>query len=173
VHITLPSGVTRTAIYLSDQGCVTLPVGKTSVDFKPVKIKSSLPDPATQLWPMGDALPKEPLPPELDAAKLKQAVDAAFEPAGAMTAVVVTWRGRLIAERYGEGITVHTPLEGWSMGKSLSATLMGILFGLHWRGVGEHKAAVVALVGELDAEAPALDALQESRFVILERAAHP
>jgi hypothetical protein len=39
-------------------------------------------------------------------------------------AFVVTWRGRLIAERYGNGITVRTPLEGWSMGKSLTATLI-------------------------------------------------
>ncbi len=128
VHITLPNGVTRTAKYLGDQGCVTLPVGKNSVNFAPVKLKSRLPDPSTQLWPMGDALPKDPPPSELDASKVKQAVDAAFEPTAGMTAAfVVTWRGRLIAERYGEGITAHTPLESWSMGKSLTATLMGIL----------------------------------------------
>ena len=42
-------------------------------------------------------------------------------------AFVVTWKGRLIAERYGAGITAHTPLESWSMGKSVTATLMGIL----------------------------------------------
>src|SRR5437667_12359675 len=128
VHITLPNGVTRTAKYLGDQGCVTLPVGKTSVNFTPVKLKSHLPDASTQPWPMGDVLPKDPLPPELDAVKVKQAVEAAFEPAAGMTAAfVVTWRGRLIAERYGEGITEHTPLESWSMGKSLTATLMGVL----------------------------------------------
>src|SRR5205809_2599679 len=128
VHIRLPNGVTRTAKYLGDQGCVTLPVGKTSVNFTPVKLKSHLPDASTQPWPMGDVLPKDPLPPELDAVKVKQAVEAAFEPAAGMTAAfVVTWRGRLIAERYGEGITEHTPLESWSMGKSLTATLMGAL----------------------------------------------
>src|SRR5713101_2737015 len=65
VHITLPNGVTRTAIYLGDQGCVTLPVGKNSVNFTPVKLRSRLPDPSTQLWPMGDALPKDPPPSEL------------------------------------------------------------------------------------------------------------
>src|SRR5947209_10173359 len=128
VHITLPNGVTRTAIYLGDQGCVTLPVGKNSVNFTPVKLRSRVPDASKQLWPMGDALPKDPPPSELDASKVKQAVDAAFEPAAGMTAAfVVSWRGRLIAERYGEGITTHTPLESWSMGKSVTATLMGIL----------------------------------------------
>jgi CubicO group peptidase (beta-lactamase class C family) len=77
---------------------------------------------------MGDVLAEGPLPPEVDAVKLKAAVDAAFEPAEALTAAfVVTWKGRLIAERYGEGVDVHTPLEGWSMGKSITATLLGIL----------------------------------------------
>jgi len=128
VHITLPNGVKRTAKYLGSQGCVTLPIGKNSVSFKPVKVKSRLPDPSTQPWPMGDVLSSAPLSEEINASKVKQAVDAAFEPAAAMTAAfVVTWRGRIIGERYGEGVTARTPLESWSMGKSLTATLMGIL----------------------------------------------
>ncbi|HEY6969638.1 MAG TPA: serine hydrolase, partial [Candidatus Angelobacter sp.] len=127
VSITIPNGPTRTAKYLGDQGCVTFPVGKTSVSFKPVKIKRHLPDPSKQPWPMGDVLPTDPLPPELDQAKVKQAVDAAFSPAEMSAAFVVTWRGRIIGERYGEGINLHTPLESWSMGKSVTATLMGVL----------------------------------------------
>src|SRR5215472_506000 len=155
VHITIPNGVTITAKYLGDQGCVTLPVGKSSVNFTPTKIKSRLPDAATQAWPMGDVLPKEPLPAEIDAAKLKQAVDAAFEPADAMTAAfVVTYKGRLIAERYGKGITAQTPLESWSMGKSLTGTLMGVLIkqGVYslwqpapipeWQGPGDPRAKI-------------------------------
>src|SRR5216684_1681079 len=95
---------------------------------KPLAVNSRLPDPATQLWPMGDMLPQEPLPTEINAEKLKAAVDAAFQPAEALTAAfVVTWKGRLIAERYAEGVTAQTPLEGWSMGKSVTATLFGIL----------------------------------------------
>ena len=128
VHITLPSGITRTAKYLGSQGCVTLPIGQSSVNFTPVTVRSGLPDPSTQRWPMGDVLAEGPLPAEINASKLKQAVNAAFEPAEAMTAAfVVTWRGWLAAERYGEGLTARTPLEGWSMGKSLTATLLGIL----------------------------------------------
>jgi CubicO group peptidase (beta-lactamase class C family) len=128
VQVSLPNGVTRTAVYLGDQGCVTLAAGKNSVSFTPVKLKSSLPDATKQLWPLGDALPQEPLPPQLDMIKVKQAVEAAFDPPAGMTAAfVVTWRGRLIAERYGPSITAQTPLESWSMGKSLTATLMGML----------------------------------------------
>jgi len=55
-------------------------------------------------------------------------LDEAFKPAEALTAAfVVTWKGRLIAERYGQGITARTPLESWSMGKSVIASLFGIL----------------------------------------------
>ena len=128
VHVALPNGVTRTAKYLGSQGCVTFPIGRESAIFTPVSVVSRLPDPSTQPWPMGDVPRDGPLPPEIDATKLKQAVDAAFKPPAGMTAAfVVTWRGRLIAERYGNGITARTPLEGWSMGKSLTATLMGVL----------------------------------------------
>jgi len=128
VHISLPTGVTRTAKYLGSQGCVTLPIGQTTVKFQPAAVKSALADPSTQRWPMGDVLADELLPAEMNAAKLQQAVDAAFAPAEAMTAAfVVTWRGRLIAERYGPGLNAGTRLEGWSMGKSITATLFGIL----------------------------------------------
>jgi CubicO group peptidase (beta-lactamase class C family) len=128
VRVTLPNGARRTAQYLGDQGCVTLPAGKDAVYFTPVRVKSQLPPASTQPWPTGDALPNEPLPARLDAAKIKEAIDAAFEPDAALTAAfVVTWKGRLIGERYGKGITMHTPLESWSMGKSVIAALMGIL----------------------------------------------
>jgi CubicO group peptidase (beta-lactamase class C family) len=128
VSIALPDGTLRTAKYLGRQGCVTFPLGQNGVNFTPVAVKSRLPDPTTTPWPMGDVLPDEPLPPEIDAAKLDAAVKAAFQPADGLTAAfVVTWKGRLIAERYGEGITAQTPLEGWSMGKSITATLFGTL----------------------------------------------
>ena len=128
VHITLPSGVVRTAKYLGDQGCVALPIGQQSVSFTPERIRSELPDSSVQPWPMGDKMSNRPLPSEIDAGKLQKAINAAFEPAEAMTAAfVVTYKGQLIGERYGEGITKDTRLESWSMGKSLTATLMGVL----------------------------------------------
>jgi CubicO group peptidase (beta-lactamase class C family) len=128
VSITLPNGVTRTAIYTGDQGCVTLPEGQTALAYKPIKVPRNLPDAATTPWPMGDVLPTTPMPAELNMAKIIEAINAAFETDEAQTAAfVVTYKGRIIAERYGDGITKDTPLESWSMGKSLSATLLGIL----------------------------------------------
>jgi CubicO group peptidase (beta-lactamase class C family) len=128
VHVKLPSGATRTARHFGDQGCVTFPAGKSSVGFTPLRLARNLPSPDAP-WPMGDALPSEDaVAAAVDASRLKQALDAAFEPPDALTAAfVVTWKGRIIGERYGPGITASTPLESWSMGKSLTATLMGIL----------------------------------------------
>ena len=128
VSLTLPDGTVRTAKHVGDQGCVTLPIGEDQLFFEPVAVTSSLPDPDTQAWPLGDALPEAAFPSVLDGAKVRAAVEAAFEPPEGLTAAfVVTWKGRLVAERYREGLDRHTPLESWSMGKSLTATLMGVL----------------------------------------------
>jgi CubicO group peptidase (beta-lactamase class C family) len=128
VHITIPEGVTRTAKYFGSQGCITLPEGQNTLNFAPSAIESRLPDPSTQEWPMGDRTPGAPLPSGIDLKTVKEAVDAAFQPDTALTAAfVVTWRGRIVGERYGNGITSRTRLEGWSMAKSLTATLLGVL----------------------------------------------
>ncbi|MDB5577474.1 MAG: serine hydrolase [Bradyrhizobium sp.] len=127
VQVTLPNGTVRTAKQVGSQGCVTLPIGATDVFFRPSVVKSTLPDPKTQPWPMGDVLPRDNLPAGIDQARIQQALEAAFDPAGMTAAFVVTYKGRIIAERYGENITHTTPLESWSMGKSVSGTLMGVL----------------------------------------------
>ncbi|MCG6956354.1 MAG: beta-lactamase family protein [Gemmatimonadetes bacterium] len=128
VRLTLPSGVVLAAKRYKSQGCVTRVIGEDSVHFTPEWVKPDLPDAATTPWPMGDVLPDEAPLPELDMAKVAAAVDTAFGPPEAMTeAFVVTYEGRIIGERYGEGIGIHTPLESWSMGKSITGTMMGVL----------------------------------------------
>src|SRR5688572_25307116 len=47
-------GVTRTAAFYGDQGCVIHPEGQDKVFFTPTPVKTALPDGASQLWPMGD-----------------------------------------------------------------------------------------------------------------------
>lgn len=128
VSITLPNGVTRTALYIGDQGCVCLAEGSHSLNFKPVKVARHLANPETTPWPMGDVLPTNDRSANLNMNKVKQAIDSAFSPAEAMTAAfVVTYKGRIVAEKYADGLSKNTALESWSMGKSLSATIMGIL----------------------------------------------
>ena len=128
VSVSMPNGPTLVARYYGSQGCITLPPGQDDVFFTPVAVTSALPDPATQPWPMGDVLPNDALPWIIDMSKIQQAVDAAFAPAQAYTsAFLVTYKGRLIAERYMNGVGPTTRLESWSMGKSVVASLMGVL----------------------------------------------
>ncbi len=128
VSVTLPSGVTRTAVYTGGQGCITYPEGSEKLAFTPKVVKPNLPPADTQDWPMGDREPKAPLPDGVDMDKVKAAVEAAYSmPEAETTAFVVTYKGRIVGERYGEGITKTTPLESWSMGKSVSSTIMGTL----------------------------------------------
>lgn len=84
-----------------------------------------------------------------------QAVEIAMGPPEARTAAfVVTHQGRIIGESYGEGIDSHTPLESWSMGKSLTGTLMGVLIEMgacelwqpapipEWQGDGDPRQSI-------------------------------
>ena len=127
VTVTMPNGTKRVARLLGSQGCVGLPVGKEAPYFAPTVVKSALPDAAATPWPMGDKDPGTPWPANVDRKKVDAAVEAAFDPAGMTGAFVVTYKGRIIGERYGPNVTKDTPLESWSMGKSLSATLLGTL----------------------------------------------
>lgn len=121
-----------------------------------------LPDPPpAQAAPSAPAAPVAPIVPPagIDARKLQTALDRAFdEPDPARPrrtrAVVVMWRGQVIAERYAPGFTADTPLPGWSMTKTVTAALVGMLVAQHklspdasallpeWRGSGDPRAAI-------------------------------
>ncbi|PRP97621.1 6-aminohexanoate-dimer hydrolase [Enhygromyxa salina] len=131
----------KTAAYRPGLGCaLALEVGPASLraeGFEPT------PRPAgseTAPWPRGDGPLVEPPsgdPPGLDRAALELAIDEIFPGAGASSsfdgpplntrAVVVVWAGQLIAERYAEGFDADTPQLGWSMTKSVTSALVGIL----------------------------------------------
>jgi len=128
VRLTYRHAITRTAHYYGDQGCVIHPDGFDRVFFEPAAVKTSLADASAQDWPMGDRLPDGPLPPEVNAAHLAAAVDSAFADTAALTAAfLVIHKGRIVAERYGAGAHKDMQLEGWSMGKSVTATLFARL----------------------------------------------
>jgi CubicO group peptidase (beta-lactamase class C family) len=119
--------VSRTARFLGDQGSVILPTDDRPLGFEPVPVRTTLPDPATQSWPMGDADPAGPPASPINRDLVTDAVADAFRDDAATAAVVVLHRGEIVGERYRPGIGAHTQLESWSMGKSLTSTLVGIL----------------------------------------------
>jgi CubicO group peptidase (beta-lactamase class C family) len=83
-------------------------------------------------WPLGNQVE---LPTELagvDLAAINAAVDAAFEDMEAdqnidTRAVLVIHKGRIIAEKYAEPFNAEMPQLGWSMTKTVTAALTGIL----------------------------------------------
>lgn len=84
------------------------------------------------LWPAGERIDTTQLPEGVDAAKLRAALDGAFaEPTAAQPkqtrGIVVAWNGRIVAERYAKGYDAATPQLGWSMTKSVTNALIGIL----------------------------------------------
>ena len=128
VSLTLGDGVTRTAKKYKNQGCVTHVIGEDSVHFTPTDVARNLPSSTDTPWPMGDVLSSDPWPAEVDMTKVEEALDAGFGPPEARTlALVVTYKGRILGERYGSEVDIHSPLESWSMTKSLTGALMGVL----------------------------------------------
>ena len=127
----------RTAIYREGYGC-TLVVGVAEGELRAQKLipperlqARPVPD-ETLAWPEGDQGPVDPVGLGVDGPKLNQALDAAFsEPDPKMRrnthAIVVAYDGKLVAERYAPGFTKDMPLLGWSMAKSVTNALVGIL----------------------------------------------
>ena len=67
--------------------------------------------------------------PGTDRERLARAVDALFTrtDVGETRALLVLHAGERAAERYGEGYAAETPLIGWSMSKTVTAVLIGML----------------------------------------------
>jgi CubicO group peptidase (beta-lactamase class C family) len=128
VRVTL-RGTTRTAAFYGDQGCIIHPEAHDGIFFTPRKVQTTLPDAASQPWPMGDATaPSDAWSAGVERDRLRAAVDLAFaDPDGLTAAMVVVHKGQIVGERYMPGITKDTQLESWSMGKSLTATLVGLV----------------------------------------------
>ena len=83
-------------------------------------------------WPDGDQL-KDTLFPEIDTTQLKKVVNGAFGPSSEdkrwTAAVVVLYKGELVAEKYASefGVTPDTRIWGWSMTKSIMNAMAGVL----------------------------------------------
>lgn len=122
-----------TAVYRDKFGC-TLAIDTTHQELY-AQAKGALPSQKPDmgsLWPSGERVDTGTLQPEVDRAKLAAAIEDAFKEPGPETmrntqAVVVVYKGRIIAEKYAKGFTPAMPILGWSMTKSVTNALMGIL----------------------------------------------
>ena len=80
-------------------------------------------------FPFGNNGKKDTVFGNVDYQKLQKAINNAFsEPEVKKTrTVLVTYKNEIIAEQYADGFSPDTPILGWSMTKSILATLYGIL----------------------------------------------
>ncbi len=129
VSVSHGDSVTRTARFHGDQGCIIdQRTGPPGPFFTPVPVVSSLAPAGDLPWPMGDLTSQLRLAAAVDAALLREAERAATEDPAALTqAFLVMHRGQIVVEWYAPGVDKDTQLESWSMGKSVTATLAGIL----------------------------------------------
>ena len=87
-------------------------------------------NPDTTSWPAGNLL-ADTIPANIDPARLTAAVQDAFRDDGpwqhGTRAVVIVYRDQIVAEKYREGFNADIPQLGWSMTKSVTNALTGIL----------------------------------------------
>jgi len=78
-------------------------------------------------YPYGDNPQKDTIFNNINYNKLSKAVDDSFGLEKKTRAVVVIYKDQIIAERYAEGFDKNTPILGWSMTKSITSAVLGIL----------------------------------------------
>lgn len=125
---------TSKAIYRKGLGC-TLLAERTEEEIRQQKIALPSPpavDQDTIAWPSGNLVNDSAVVPGVDYNAVAEAVTEAFndvdpEKPVFTHAVVVVYDGKIVAERYAKGFDHSSRLMGWSMTKSITNALMGIL----------------------------------------------
>jgi CubicO group peptidase (beta-lactamase class C family) len=122
----------RKAIYRDGLGAVLV---RNKNEIKLQKAAINIPKPGysqdTIPWPKGDVLPAEK-PDGVDYARLNALIDNCFDAPGSepfkkTLGIAVVYNNQLIAEQYLDGYDSETMFHGWSMTKSITGALAGIL----------------------------------------------
>jgi len=128
----------QVAVYREGLGCTLLADADIKEVMKQKMTVKPLPEDAKDIyWPMGDKL-RDTIPPVVNMNKLKAAIDSGFN-SGNTRAIVVAYDTLMMREKYAHGFNKDTRILGWSMSKSITSSLIGILSG----------------EGKLDVKAPA------------------
>jgi CubicO group peptidase (beta-lactamase class C family) len=151
----------RIAVWRPLLGCAHLPIGASpdAANAVPSLPKDLAPPSLDHAdWPRGDANAIASLPAAqktaLDALVAKAFDGSTYGKGSKTSSVLVLQGGRIVAEHYALGVTMHTPQRTWSMAKSLVATLIGRAVDLgrievsmpanipQWRHPGDPRAAI-------------------------------
>lgn len=119
------------AIYIDDFGCALVnDYTKEEMLNRPYQKVKILPEnPDTIPWPAGD-LVADTIPPGVNLQKLNSAISKAFAdtiPYKGTFAVMVVYKGQPVVEKYKTGLSKQNLFLSWSMAKSFTNALTGIL----------------------------------------------
>ncbi|MDW3648312.1 MAG: serine hydrolase [Bacteroidia bacterium] len=134
VSIGVPGGTpVMRAVFREGIGCIILAPDQTFEDI-PDLPEQSLPilagDPAEIDWPMGDQNAHKEIPKMVDKEALAAASDWAFERESSeqvSLSLIVMHKGKIIHERYAEGVNMFTKTRTWSTAKSIAVSLIGMM----------------------------------------------
>ena len=120
----------RKAVFKEGIGCVLVPENidqSIETSFKPLRkiSKSRLP------YPYGNGMQRDTFFSNVKYGDLQRAVENAFdigkEQLKKTRAVIVIYKDQILSEKYTEGFTEETKLLGWSMTKSITSAVLGVL----------------------------------------------
>lgn len=120
------------AIYRKGLGCTLInEMSEEELRGQKFNLPAALPNQDSIAWPMGNLVPDTVIA-GIDYALLNKTVEDAFAEPGETKnrrtrAIIVIYDGQIVAEKYAEGFDKNTRQLGWSMGKSVTNSLMGIL----------------------------------------------
>lgn len=120
----------RKAIYRDGVGVVLLPSDvaiKQSTYLKPYRNQSS----KNAMYPYGDLEQKDTVFQNVNYKRIEEAVNIAFIDTDSMIqktrSVLVIYKDQIISEKYKEGFDKNSMFLGWSMTKSVTSAVMGVM----------------------------------------------
>ncbi len=119
----------RTAVYREGLGAVLIPEGMANKDLVLIPNREKLMTNAR--YPYGDLDPMDTIFENIDYNRLKGAVQNVFDQGEAdvkkTRSVLVIYKDHIVAEQYKEGFDKNSLLLGWSMSKSVTSAVLGVL----------------------------------------------
>lgn len=123
---------THKAVYRKGLGCTLVnEMSEEELRKQTFNLPVALPNQDSIAWPMGN-LVRDTVISGVDYTLLNKTVEEAFAEPGETKnrrtrAIIVIYDGQIIAEKYAEGFDKNTRQLGWSMAKSVTNSLIGIL----------------------------------------------
>ncbi len=115
----------RTAVYREGLGAVLV-----TEDFDPTEkylVPNRTRPELTKPYPYGHGVQKDTVFANIDYERVHKAIDKIFESENKTRSVLIIYKDQIIAERYGANMSKDSKVLGWSMTKSITGTLFGIL----------------------------------------------